>query len=134
MLDHTLHLDSLAAAGTPHLTFPPSQAKRADCRLASNLFPAPLHHAMASWHRRSHQNGNQVVIRFNNGYGAIISEYRLLEGIFEIAPLRFHGPGVDDHEFYFRSHIDDLTWCSDHEEIIKVCEQIARLLPRPAGK
>jgi hypothetical protein len=84
---------------------------------------------MTAWHRGLLQGGNQVIIRFNNGYGAIISEYRLLEGIFEIAPLRFHGPGPDDHEFYFRSHVPDLTWSSDHTEIARVCEQIARLQP-----
>ena len=88
---------------------------------------------MASWHRCSHHGRNQVIIRFNNGYGAIISKYRLLEGIFEIAPLRFHGPGPDDHEFYFRSHVPDLTWCSDHEDMVQVCEQISRLLPTTVG-
>jgi hypothetical protein len=128
MLDHNLHLDSLAAE-IPRSTLPPPPMKRPDCRLASHQFLAPLHHAMASWHRRSSQNGNQVIIRFNNGYGAIISEYRLLEGIIEIAPLRFHGPGVDDHEFYFRSHVPDLTWCSEHAEMVRVCEQISRLQP-----
>lgn len=132
MLDHNLHLDSLAAVEMPQSILPPLRGKRPNCRLDSNLFLAPLHHAIVSWQRRSHQNDNQVIIRFNNGYGAIISEYRLLEGIFEIAPLRFHGHGPDDHEFYFRSHVPDLTWCSDHAEMVRVCEQISRLLPTAA--
>jgi hypothetical protein len=132
MLDHNLHLETSGAADIPRLTLPPPQGKRFHCRLASVQFLAPVHHIITSWYRRSHLGGNQVVIRFNNGYGAIISEYRLLEGIFEITPLWFHGPGPDDHEFYFRSHVPDLTWCSDHDEMVGVCEQIGRLLPPAA--
>jgi len=94
---------------------------------------APLKDSMASWHRRPHPNGDQVIIRFHNGYGALISEYRLLAGIYEVAPLRFHGPEADDYEFYFRSHVADLTWCSHHAEMVLVCEQIARLLPPAAA-
>jgi hypothetical protein len=133
MLNHNLHLDTLAAADMPQLTPPTPLIIRSDCRFASRQFLAPLRRAMASWHRGCHQGGNQLIVRFNNGYGAIISEYRLLEGIFEIAPLRFHGPGPDDHEFYFRSHVPDLTWCSDHAEMVRVCEQIARLQPTTAA-
>ena len=70
-----------------------------------------------------------MIIRFQNGYGAIISECRRPSGIYEVVPLRFHGPGLDDYEFYFRSHVADLTWCSEIDEIVKVCEQIARLRP-----
>ena len=128
MLDHNLHLDTIAAADIPH-TLPPRSAGPWDCRLASGQFLAPLQPIIASWHRRSHQGGNQVIIRFHHGYGAIISEYRLLEGIYEIAPLRFPGPEADSYEFYFRSHVPDLTWCSDYDEMIGVCEQISRLLP-----
>ena len=127
MLDHNLHLDTLAPAEMPQPILPPPAAKRSDCRFASSEFLAPLKRSMASWHHCPHQGRNQVIIRFNNGYGAIISEYRLLEGLFEVAPLRFHGPGPDDHEFHFRSHVPDLTWCSDHAEMVRVCEQIARL-------
>jgi hypothetical protein len=132
MLDHNPNLDTLASTDIAQLTLPPPLSKRSDCRFASSQFLAPLHQAMASWRRCSHQGGNQIIVRFNNGYGAIISEYRMLEGIFEIAPLRFHGPGPDDHEFYFRSHVPDLTWCSDHTEMLRVCEQIARLQPTSA--
>jgi hypothetical protein len=132
MLDHTLHLDTPAAADMSQLTLPPFPARRPDSRFTASEFLVPLHHAVASWRRRSRQGGNQVIVRFNNGYGAIISQYRLPEGIFEIAPLRFHGPGPDDHEFYFRSHVPDLTWCSDRAEMMRVCEQIARLQPTAA--
>jgi hypothetical protein len=129
MLDHNPHLNSRAAADRPQLTLPPSPAMRGDCRLASGQFLKPLHHTLASWHRHSHHGGNQVIIRFHNGYGAIISEYRLLEGIYEIAPLRFHGSGPEEYEFYFRSHVPDLTSCSDRDEMLRVCEQISQLLP-----
>lgn len=129
MPDHNLHLDIIVAAAMSRPAVPPPLAGQGDCRLASEQFLAPLRPAVASWHRRSQHGANQVIIRFHNGYGAIISEYRLLEGIYEIAPLKFHGPGPDDHGFYFRSHVSDLTWCSHYDEMVGVCEQISRLLP-----
>ena len=128
MLDHTLHVNTPAAEELPQPPFPPP-GNRPNCRLVLEQFLAPLPQNVASWQLCSHQSGNQMIIRFNNGYGVIILEYRLLEGIFEIAPLRFYGPGPDDHDFYFRSHVPDLTWSSDHAEIARVCEQIARLQP-----
>jgi len=125
MLNHDLDPDTGAAAKTAQLTVPP-------LRLAPGRFLDRLSPAIASWRRRPHQGSSQVIIRFKNGYVAIISEYRRLAGIYEVAPLRFNGPGPDDYEFYFRSHVPDLTWCSESDEMVKVCEQIARL--RPPGR
>ena len=129
MQNHNLHLDTIIAVETPQLSVPSPKPERLDYRLSPGQFLAPLSHAIASLHRRTHQGGNQVIVRFQNGYGAIIADYHLLEGIYEIAPLRFHGPGPDDYEFYFRSHVSDLTWCSEREEMVKVCAQISQLLP-----
>lgn len=123
MLDHNVH----HAITTGDM--PPPSGRHCHCRLASGELLAPLQPDIASWHRRARHERTQVIVRFHNGYGAIISEYHLLEGIYEIAPLRFQGPGPDDYEFYFRSHVPDLTWSSDHAEMIRVCEQISRLLP-----
>jgi hypothetical protein len=129
MLEHNLHLDPRVTVDTPQLTLTPFSAAPGDCRPPSCQFLAPLQPSIASWRRRFHQGGNQVIIRFHNGYGAIISGNRLLEGIYEIVPLRFHGCGPDDYELYFRSHVPDLTWCSDRDEMVRVCEQISRLQP-----
>jgi hypothetical protein len=130
MLNDNLHLNAATAVDPRQLTVPAPQAEPLHDQLFCGRFLAPLSYAIGSLYRRTHQSGRQVIIRFKNDYGAIISEFRLLEGIFEIAPLRFHGPGRDDHEFYFRSHVPDLTWCSHPDEMVSVCEQIARLLPR----
>jgi hypothetical protein len=124
MLEHNLHLNAVVTADMP-----PLSATRGDCRLPSCQSLAPLQPAIASWHRRAHRGVNQVIIRFHNGYGAIISENRLMKDIYEIAPLRFRGRGPDDYELYFRSHVPDLTWSSDCDEMIRVCEQISHLLP-----
>jgi hypothetical protein len=121
--------DPIGAAPPAPRHRPPLQAEPQDGRPSVIQFLAPLKDTMASWHRRPHTSGDRVIIRFNNNYGVIISEYRLLAGTYEVAPLRFHGPQADDYEFYFRSHVPDLTWCSDHVEMVQVCEQIARLLP-----
>jgi hypothetical protein len=48
-----------------------------------------------------------------------------LAGIYQMAPLRFHGPGPDDYEFYFASHIPDLTWCAATDEMVQVGQQIS---------
>jgi hypothetical protein len=129
MLNHNLHLDAGMTVETPQLTEPSPQSEGLDERFFPGQVWAPLSHAIASRHGRILQGGSQVIIRFKNGYGAIISQDRLLEGIYEIAPLRFHGPGPDDYVFHFRSHVPDLTWSSEPDEIVGVCEQISRLLP-----
>jgi hypothetical protein len=124
-LDHHLQLETpgagqaLPAAGPGDRRFSPGQ-----------LFQ-PLKPAIASVLRRRRHGAIQVVIRFHNGYGAIISEHRLLEGTYEVVPLRFEGEGPEDYQFHFRSHVPDLTWCSGSDEIVSVCAQIARLLPHP---
>jgi hypothetical protein len=130
MLNHDLDLDSLMAARPLHLTAPPARAAGPEDRFDPDRCLTSLGPNLATWHRRPHQGGSQVIIRFKNGYGAIISEYRLLAGIYEVLPLWFSGPGPDDYEFHFRSHIPDLTWCSGCDEIVGVCDQISRLLPR----
>jgi hypothetical protein len=129
MLNHNLHLDAGMAGETPPHTEPSPQAEGLDDRLSPGQFLAALSHAIAFRRCRTLQGGSQVIVRFKNGYGAIISQDRLLEGIYEIAPLRFHGPGPDDYAFHFRSHVPDLTWSSEPDEIVGVCEQISRLLP-----
>jgi hypothetical protein len=129
MLNHHPNLDPSVVAGTPPRAAPSLQAEGLDLRLFPGQILAPLSHAIGSLHSRTHQGGTQVVIRFKNGFGAIISAYRLLEGIYEVSPLRFCGPGPDDYQLYFRSHVPDLTWCSESDEMVGVCDQISRLLP-----
>jgi hypothetical protein len=129
MLNHDLDPDTFAAAKTPQLTVASPGAAWPEGRLDPGRCLTPLGPAIASWHRRPHPGGSQVIIRFKNGYGALISEVRPRPGIYEVLPLRFPGPGPDDYEFHFRSHVPDLTWCSECEEIVGVCDQISRLLP-----
>jgi len=129
MLNHDQDLDTLVAAKTPQLTIPSPRAAPPEGRLAPGRFLATLSPAIAPWHRCTHQGASQVIIRFQNGYGAIISEHRRRAGTYEVAPLRFHGPSPDDYEFYYRSSVPDLTWCSEADEIVSLCEQIARLAP-----
>jgi len=132
MLNHNLDLNPRVAAETPQLPVPRPRAAWPEGRLVPRHLLAPLNPAISSWRRRTHPGGSQIVIRFKNGYGAIISEYPRSAGIYEVAPLRFHGPDPDDYEFHFRSHVPDLTWCSEIAELVEVCDQISRLLP-PGG-
>ena len=132
MLNHDQDLYSLVADKNPHLTVPSPLATPPGGRLAPGRFLATLSPAIASWRRCAHQGDSTVIIRFRNGYGAIISEPRRLAGTYEVAPLRFHGCNPDDYGFYFGSHVPDLTWCSKAEEIVSICEQISRLAPSRA--
>jgi len=132
MLNHDQDLDTLAAAKNPHLTLPSLMATPPEGRFAPGRFLTTLSPAIASWRRRTHQGDSKVIIQFQNGYGAIISEHRRLAGTYEVAPLRFHGYNPDDYEFYFGSHVPDLTWCSKTDEIVSLCEQISRLA-HPGG-
>ena len=129
MLNHDQDLDTLVAAKNPHLTVPSPMATLPEGRLAPGRFLATLSPAIASWRRRTHQGDSKVIIRFQNGLGAIISEHRRLAGTYEVAPLRFDGCNPDDYGFYFGSHVPDLTWCSTADEIVSICEQISRLAP-----
>lgn len=79
MLNYHLHREAIRTGELPQLDAPPIPAQPLDHRLFPGSCLAPLSHAIASLDRRSHQGGNQVIIRFSNGYGAIISEYRLLQ-------------------------------------------------------
>ena len=133
MLDHYLHLQPAVAVATPQPVTPAFRPEPPDRRPFSSQCLACLKDAVASSHSPCGREGSQIIIRFTNGYGALISAYRLLEGFFEVTPLRFHGPGPDDYEFHFRSHVPDLTWGSGCDEILRVCRQIARLRP-PAAR
>jgi hypothetical protein len=127
MLEHLLNSE-LAEAGRGSVgEYTPLTAPGLEARLAQWLMP--LAPTMEALYCRVHQGGRQTVIRFRNGYGALISSYRILEGIYEIAPVRFHGSGPEDYELYFRSHVPDLTWCSDGSEMVGLGQEIARLAP-----
>ena len=73
-------------------TIPVPPAEPLDFRLSPGQFLVSLNQAIGALYRRTHRGSSQVIIRFKNGYGAIISKYGLLEAVFEIVPLRFHGP------------------------------------------
>jgi hypothetical protein len=127
MLEHMLNSEPAEAGRISVAGSTPLTALGLETRLAQWLMP--LAAIMEALYCRVHHGGRQTVIRFRNGYGALISSYRILEGIYEIAPVRFHGSGPEDYELYFRSHVPDLTWCSDGGEMVGLGEEIARLAP-----
>ena len=133
MLNHNLDIDNRVAAKIAELAIPHPRAAWPEGRLVPRQLLASLEPAISSGHCRTEPGGTQVIIRFENGYGAIISEYPRAAGTYEVAALRFHGPDPDDYEFHFRSHVPDLTWCFEFAEIVEVCDQISRLTPSGGG-
>jgi hypothetical protein len=73
------------AAKNPHLAVASPVATPPEGRFAPGRFLATLSPVIASWRRRTHQGDSKVIIRFQNGYGAIISEHRRLAGTYEVA-------------------------------------------------
>jgi hypothetical protein len=127
MPNYDQDLATLVAPKTPQLNSLSPRASGPEGGLAASRFLETLSPAIVFWLCCTHEGGRQMIIRFQNGYGAVISEHRRLAWTYEVAPLRFHGPSPDDYEFYFRSHVPDLTWCSGEEEIVSLCEEISRL-------
>jgi hypothetical protein len=123
MLNHDQKIDTVAAVKNPHLTVAATRATPPEGWFVLGRFLATLTSTIVSWHHCTLKGdgASKVIIRFQNGYGAIISEQCRPDGTYEVAPVRFHGPNPDDYEFYFRPHVPDLTWCSKSDEILSLC-------------
>ncbi len=128
MVTHHLHRQPSVVVNPP-----PAAPVPLPAGLDLGLFPgqilAHLTQDIESVQRGFDMGSARMIIRFKNGFGAIISASLHEEGVYEVAPLRFWGPGPDNYELHFRSHVADLTWCSQAEEMVGVCQQISRLLP-----
>lgn len=81
-------------------------------------------------HLRQALEGNKIIIRFENGYGAGILPVLLAgdEEIFEMLVLSFYGAGINDYKIAQYVPIPELN-CGNFEEIIVLCQQVA-LLPK----
>jgi hypothetical protein len=93
----------------------------------SRCFFRGLDDRIVSIHSRQLLAGSQIIVRFQNGYGANILHDRLEKGLSEIAFLKFFGAGVNDFDFIHDGPVPDLSWCFKPAEIYSLCEAIARL-------
>jgi hypothetical protein len=91
-----------------------------------NLF-GPLTDRLVSVHTRALLIGEQIILRFENGYGANILTNRLKKGLSELAVVKFFGPGIDQFDFVQDGPAPDLAWCYSLDEIFRLCDRISQL-------
>jgi hypothetical protein len=82
---------------------------------------------LVSVHTRALLIGEQIILRFDNGYGANILTNRLKEGLSELAVVKFFGSGIDEFDFIQDGSVSDLAWCYTLEEIFRLCDRISQL-------
>ena len=87
----------------------------------------PLTDRLVSVHSRALLIGEQIILRFENGYGANILTNRLKEGLSELAVVKFFGPGIDEFNVVQDGPAPDLAWCYTLEEIFRLCDRISQL-------
>jgi hypothetical protein len=81
-------------------------------------------------HLRQVLEKNQIIIRFDNGYGVIIFPISLERDneVFEMLVLKFYGARINDYKLTQYAHIPELNW-GNLDEIIDLCKEVS-LLPR----
>jgi hypothetical protein len=72
----------------------------------------------------------EIIIRFDNGYGVklLLAPLAGNEEVFEMLLLRFHGPKIRDHKLGQYAPVPELNW-GNFEEIIDLCKQVSLLPP-----
>ena len=81
---------------------------------------------------RELHGGNQMTMKFPNGYGASViqhsSSYGHEENLVELAVIKFYGPGTWDWKLCYETEItDDVIGHLTKEECIKLFERIKNL-------
>ena len=92
-----------------------------------DTFFQSLRHCLVSVLGRQLLVGQQIIIRFKNGWGALILHNRLQEDLSEVSVIRFNELEGNEYDFKVDTQVLDLTWCTTTEDIIRFCEKIAML-------
>jgi hypothetical protein len=79
-----------------------------------------------SLHYISTMTEHEIVVRFKNQYGVKISQNFMHNSLFLVSILKFTDANLNNFVIVHDSLFPELTWCFNSEEILKICEKVAR--------
>jgi hypothetical protein len=83
-------------------------------------------------HEECSQEGDILIIRFQNGFGVKILRLALEAknpSFFVVMVLKFHGSRIKDYKLAQYSCIPEVNWLDGHEEITELCQKVSCLPP-----
>ena len=100
--------------------------------LTSKEFLQPIDPYIVVMHEEFNQEGDILIIRFQNGFGVKILRL-VIEGqtpsFFVVMVLKFHGSKIKDHKLAQYNSVPEVNWLNGQEEITELCQQVSSLPP-----
>jgi hypothetical protein len=81
-------------------------------------------------HEECNQEGDILIIRFQNGFGVKILRLALEAknpSFFVLMVLKFHGARIKDYKLAQYSSIPEVNWLDGQEEITELCQKVSCL-------
>lgn len=81
-------------------------------------------------HEECNQEGDILIIRFQNGFGVKILRLALeakTPSFFVLMVLKFHGARIKDYKLAQYSSIPEVNWLDGQEDILELCRQVSSL-------
>lgn len=83
-------------------------------------------------HEECSQEGDTLIIRFQNGFGVKIMRLELANqtpSFFVVMVLKFHGARIQDYKLAQYVAIPEVNWLDKHEDIARLCLKVSFLPP-----
>jgi len=87
-------------------------------------------------HEECSQEGDILIIRFQNGFGVKILRLALEEqnpSFFIVMVLKFHGARIKDYKLAQYIPIPEVNWLNEHDDITKICQKVSCLSSNHRG-
>ena len=85
-------------------------------------------------HEECSQEGDILIIRFQNGFGVKILRLALESkppSFFVVMVLKFQGPKIKDFKLAQYSSVPEVNWLDGQEEIARLCQEVSCLPLNP---
>jgi hypothetical protein len=102
--------------------------------LNSSEFLKHIDHHVVVIHEEFNQEGDVLIIRFQNGFGVKILRLSLEvknPTFFVVMVLKFHGPRIKDYKLAQYSSVPEVNWLDGQEEIARLCQRVSFLPSHP---
>jgi hypothetical protein len=102
--------------------------------LKSSEFVEHINPYVVIMHEEPSQEGNILIIRFQNGFGVKIMRLALEAknpSFFVVMVLKFHGPKIKDFKLAQYSAVPEVNWLNGQEEITDLCQKVSCLPSNP---